>query len=236
MNTFKKLVGAPFRAAGWVAGQVKNGYDSATKVAASEATKAVAVVKKTTASAKTAARRAASTVWAGVKLVGRGVARAGYAIAYSARQVMLAVAAICVTSVAAVSLSALLVAYMALLAVAATGRLVVNAFRAVGSWLRGESGLAVASWLHIASFAVAFAAACWALCAVVAIAGMAAFAIPAAEIVALANASMMAALIAAGFSVSASIIEAVNTTAVVEYDFPSRRVIPVEVVDGVVHG
>lgn len=55
MSTFKKIVASPFVAAGWVAGQVKNGYDVATK-AVEPAVKSVA---KATSAVKSSVNKAA---------------------------------------------------------------------------------------------------------------------------------------------------------------------------------
>jgi hypothetical protein len=74
MNTFNKIVASPFIAAGWVAGQVRNGYDAATKAsepvvakatkaakaAKAKATKAGVAVKNSAAKAANATGRAAA--------------------------------------------------------------------------------------------------------------------------------------------------------------------------------
>lgn len=76
MNTFNKIVASPFVAVGWVAGQVRNGYDAATKAvepvvvkatkaakdAKASATKAGVAVKGKAANAARATSRAAAKV------------------------------------------------------------------------------------------------------------------------------------------------------------------------------
>lgn len=234
MNTFKKIVGAPFRAAGWVAGQVKNGYDAATKAVEPVATKATAAVKKAVVKVRAAAKSAGSAVWGATKTGVKALGTAAYMIVYTVRQLVLMTGALFVVSFSLVTLAALMVGMMFVMLVVDTVKLIGRGLSRLGTAMRGDLGLQVADFLHYAGVMAAMAAGIWALFALVWV--VAPVGVPAAQIALMSQLALGAMVTAAALSVMAAIIEGVNRDAVVQYDPPARRVIPVNIVDGVVCG
>lgn len=75
MNTFNKIVASPFIAAGWIAGQVRNGYDSATKAAEPVVAKATKAAKAAKASAAKAGVAVKAKAAAAANATGRTAAK-----------------------------------------------------------------------------------------------------------------------------------------------------------------
>jgi len=93
MNTFNKIVAGPFIAAGWVAGQVRNGYDAATKASepvVAKATKAAKAAKATATKAGVAVKNSAAKA---ANATGRAAAKAKDATVKAASQAKASVVA-----------------------------------------------------------------------------------------------------------------------------------------------
>lgn len=255
MSTFKKIVAAPFRAVGWVGGQIKNGYDAAVSrakpVASQVASAATATVNRVKAGAVKAAkvvaddlRRTGRVLVGGASLVVRGVGSVlGFVVKacyrtltttlFALRMLLLGAATAVVAGTALVGVSVIAIGVVMLAAALWVGRGLVAGAQAIGAWFQ-RNALVIGDVLYQISVMATVIAAVWALAATVVI-GVPTLGIPAAEGVVLASAALWAAMVGAVTGLAGMMIDATSDRKVqVVYTAPCRRVLPGDVYPGVV--
>jgi hypothetical protein len=164
MSTFKSVVASPFYGFGWVAGQIKNGYDKAVNATSSAASQVATAATSTAKAAKAKATKAGKAVKGGAKAAKAATVKAGSSakakVASFARHAAAdarGLGAMLFGMVKVAAVGVVTIATAVLLGVVKTVGLVAHA---VGLIALGVAALVVTSFslVAIAAFCVAFLA------------------------------------------------------------------------------